>query len=182
MKDIPARTAQQEADARIREAQSRVIARMEADLSAARSTIVTTGEIGEGLACQVQQGRFSAVLDLGPGMGGTAAGPSPGFHARAAICGCVAIQVKMLAAREGLAFDRVLVTVETDFDDAALFGLGDGPAAPLETRVAIAIDSAEDSDRIEALVDRALEMDPWYMALRDRQRVRSTLSVRPAAG
>ena len=124
-------------DAQIREAQNAVIARMLSDLSKARSTLLTTGRVGDGLACHVTQGRFEAVLDLGFAMGGECAGPSPGFFARAAIAGCVAMAVKMLAAREGFRFDNVDVTVETDFDDAALFGLGSGQAAPLETRIGI---------------------------------------------
>ena len=166
-------------DAFIRHAQNRVIERIREDVEAARSTIVAVGEIGEGLACHVRQGKYTATLDFGPGMGGNSEGPSPGFHARAAVCGCVAMGVKMLAAREGLAFRRVTVTVETDFDDAALFGLSPSTAAPTETRVAIVIESDEEEARIRALVDRALEMDPWYLALRDAQRVRPALSVSP---
>lgn len=164
-------------DAEIREAQGAVIARMKADPAAARSTIATTGRIGAGLACTVTQGRFSAVTDLGRAMGGDAAGPSPGFFARVGIVGCVAIGVKMMAAREGLAFESVTVTVETDFDDAALMGLGTGSAAPLATRIGIAIESAEDPARISDLVDRALARDPWFLALRDAQVVEPSLTV-----
>lgn len=167
-------------DAAIRTAQAAVIARMRADLAAARSTIVTTGEVDEGLACHVRQGKFATTVDLGPGMGGSATGPSPGFHARAAICGCVAIAVKMLAAREGFTFQKVSVTVETDFDDGALFGLGERSAAPLETRVSILIQSDEDENAVCGLVDRALAMDPWFLALRDAQRVSRTVETTPA--
>jgi uncharacterized OsmC-like protein len=164
-------------DERIRTAQNAVIERMRADLDAARNTVVTTGEINDGLACHVRQGKFSATLDFGPGMGGTGAGPSPGFHARAGICGCVAMGIKMLAAREGLAFRKTRVTVETDFDDAALFGLSSSTAAPIETRVTISIETDEDDDRVRALVDRALEMDPWYLALRDGQTVLRSIAT-----
>ncbi len=156
-------------DAVIREAQEKVIARMEADREAARTTIVTTGRIAEGLVCTVEQGPFRAVTDLGRGMGGDAAGPSPGFFARAAIAGCVGMGVKMLAAREGVAFDHMTITVETDFDDSAIFGLGDASAAPLVTRVRIDIESDAPAEAVADIVDRALEMDPWFLALRDAQ-------------
>lgn len=164
-------------DSVIRDAQNKVIARMKADPEAARSTLVTTGRIGQGLTCAVTQGKFSAVTDLGHGMGGDAAGPSPGFYARTAIVGCVGMGIKMLAAREGLSFHSMTVTVETDFDDSALFGLGSASAAPLETRVNIHIESAEDPAVIRALVNRVLEMDPWFLALRDAQVVRPTLKI-----
>lgn len=158
-------------DAVIRDAQNGVIARMKEDPASATSTIVTTGRIEEGLACTVSQGKFSTVTDLGRGMGGDAAGPSPGFHARAAIVGCVGMGIKMLAARTGLVFQSVEVAVETDFDDSALFGLGSATAAPTQTRVNILIESDEDVSTVEELVGRALEMDPWYLALRDAQLV-----------
>ncbi|SDL04271.1 OsmC family protein [Aliiruegeria lutimaris] len=119
----------------IRKAQTAVIERIRADPVRARSTIRTTSHVGEGLACEVTQGPFSATLDLGKGTGSDAAGSSPGFFARAAIAGCVAIAVKMLAARNGVRFDNIDVAIETDFDDAALFGIDDGNAASVRTRV-----------------------------------------------
>lgn len=159
-------------DEAIRAAQTAVIDRMRADLDAACSTIVTTGRIGEGLACEVVQGKHRATLDLGRGMGGDAAGPSPGFFARSAVVGCVGIGVKMMAAREGLFFRSVEVTIECDFDDAALMGLSSRTAAPLESRLAIAIDTDENLAAVRSLVERALSADPWYLALRDAQVVR----------
>lgn len=164
--------------ARIREAQTLVIKRMKADPAAARSTIVTTGRIDEGLTCHVKQGRFTAVADLGRGMGGDAEGPSPGFYGRAAIVGCVGMGVKMLAAREGLVFDSMTITVETDFDDAALFGLGNASAAPLVTRIEIEITSDADPAQVSDCVGRALEMDPWFLALRDAQLVQPRTTLR----
>lgn len=167
-------------DLRIRDAQARVIERTRVDLDAARSTNVTHARVENGLACEVIQGAFSVRMDLGRGMGGDASGPSPSFFARAAIGGCVAIAVKMLAAREGLLFHAVDVAVETDFDDAALFGLGSGHAAPLATRVMIDILTDEAEVSVRDVVERALEMDPWYLALRDAQTVGHALSVRQA--
>ncbi len=156
----------------IQTAQTAVIERMKGNLDAARSTIKMTGRIEEGLTCQVEQGPHSAVLDLGRGMGGDAAGPSPGFFARAGIVGCVGIAVKMLAAREGVTYRSVTITLENDFDDAALMCLSTRSAAPLETRLKIEIDTDASPAVVEALVERALAHDPWYLALRDAQIVR----------
>lgn len=146
--------------------------RMKADPAGARSTIVTTGHIANGLTCYVEQGRYKAVADLGRAMGGDAEGPSPGFFGRAAIVGCVGMGVKMLAARDGLTFNAMKIRVETDFDDAALFGLSSASAAPLVTRIEIEITSNDDPAQVSDCVDRALEMDPWFLALRDAQLVR----------
>ena len=164
-------------DVRICTAQNAVIDRMKTDLSAARSTLVTTGRVEDGLACVARQDRFETVMDFGPGMGGDKKGPSPGFYARAAVAGCVAMAVKMHAARLGLVFDAVEVTVEAEFDDAALFGLTASSAAPLETRVNIHVDTAEPEAIVRAFIDNVLEMDPWYLALRDPQKVVRSVSV-----
>jgi len=164
-------------DAVIRERQNGFIAKLKDDPAIGLSTTVTTGRVEEGLACTVRQGKFETVTDLGRGMGGDAAGPSPSFHARAAIVGCVAMAVKMLAAREGYAFRSVEVAVETDIDDGGLFGLAGTPAAPIETRVNIAVESDEDETVIHEIVDRALAMDIWYLALRDAQKVVPELTV-----
>lgn len=170
--------AQIERDSIVREAQNKVIAGLKAGTGRNNSTIVTTGRIEAGLACAVQQGNHETVMDLSHGMGGDAAGPSPGFHARAAIVGCVGIAIKMLAAREGLVFRCVEVSVETDFDNGALFGLGNATAAPTETRVDITIESDAPSDKVQSIVDRALAMDPWYLALRDAQIVLPRVTVK----
>ncbi len=172
---IPAR------DDQIRVAQNAVIERMRKDPGAACSTLVTTGRIEAGLICHVTQGKFRATMDMGPGMGGDAAGPSPGFFARAGIVGCVGIGVKMLAAREGLAFRSVDITIECDFDDAALMGLSARTAAPLASRIRIDIDTDEDRATVQDLVDRALSVDPWYLALRDAQVVSHEVHMIAAA-
>jgi uncharacterized OsmC-like protein len=164
-------------DLQIRIAQAAVIARMQSDIAKARSTLVTQGRVDEGLACRVTQGRFETVCDLGKAMGGNCEGPSPGFFARAAIAGCVAMAVKMLAARNGVRFDAVDVSVEMDFDDAALFGLGSGSAGPLETRIGIDISTDTPESAVRKIVDQALEWDPWYLALRNPQQVSTRLTV-----
>lgn len=168
-------------DDRIRTSQAMVIDRMRADPSACQRTYCTTGRIEAGLTCQIEQGQFTATADLGPAMGGDAAGPSPGFYARSAIVGCVGIGIKMLAVREGLLFETVTITVETDFDDSALMGLGSNSAGPMKTRVIIGIESEDDPARIAEVVNRALEHDPWFLALRDAQVVEPDLNVTSVA-
>ena len=79
-------------------------------------------------------------------------------------------------------FRSVEVTVETDFDDSALFGLGTATAAPIETRISIAVESDEYETRVREIVDRALAMDPWFLALRDPQKVIARVKVADRTG
>jgi len=164
-------------DEAIRTAQTAVIERMRADLDAACSTLVTRGRIEDGLTCSVSQGKFTATVDMGRGMGGDCLGPSPGFFARVGIVGCVGIGIKMMAAREGLVFRALDVTIECDFDDAALMGLSPRSAAPLASRIRIEIDTDVDRAVVDDLVERALSVDPWFLALRDAQVVHHEIVI-----
>lgn len=164
-------------DAAIKLAQTKVIDRLLSDPAAATSKITTRGLVEEGLTCTVREKKFSATTDLGHAMGGDAEGPSPGFYARTAIVGCVAMGVKMAAAREGISLRSVDVTVTTDFDDLAIFGLGESTAAPVETEIHIRIDTDAGYQTVSDLVERVLEMDPWFLALRDPQKVVTRLET-----
>ena len=138
---------------------------------AAFSSIRASGHLDEGLICKVRQDGYEAVMDMSKVMGGDGAAPSPGFYIRAGLAGCVAIGIKMTAARERIAIDAIDVDVEMDFDDSALLGMGGNSAAPLETRLIIALQSSAPWEKVEAMVGRALAADPFFLALRDAQKV-----------
>ncbi|MCA9172144.1 MAG: hypothetical protein KDB23_30970 [Planctomycetales bacterium] len=72
--------------------------------------------------------------------------------------------------------------METDFDDSALLGLGTATAAPIETRISIAVESDEYETRVREIVDRALTMDPWFLTLRDPQKVIARVKVAHKTG
>lgn len=173
----PFKKIPQATDPEIRIAQNKVIDRLNADPAAAVTTNALTAHVGEGLTCAVQQGKFSTVMDLGPAMGGAARGPGPGFIAKAGIAGCIAIGVKMAAAREGIEIQSVDLRLETVSDDLAIFGLGDNRAAPRETQIRLDVRSDAPDLVIEALVANVLECSPWFLALRDPQNVTVTTSV-----
>lgn len=166
-------------DSDIRAAQERVIDVLRKRPAMARSSIAASGHVGQGLACTVRQGDHQATMDMSKTLGGGEAGPTPGFYIRAGLVGCVAIGIKMTAAREGIDLDSVDVDVEMDFDDGAMFGLGSNTAAPLETRVTITLATQAPWAEVTAMVERALAADPYYLALRDAQKV--VASVRSKA-
>ena len=118
-------------------------------------------------------------MDMGTVLGGAGVAPTPGFYFRAAIAGCAAIGIKMAAAREGMGIEAISVDIEMDFDDSALLGMGTNPAAPLETRLMISLRSREDGEKLKAMVDRALTADPFFLALRDSQKVKTAFAMEP---
>ena len=56
-----------------------------------------------------------------------------------------------------------------------MLGVGDNSAAPLETRVTITVESTAHWGEVEAMIGRALECDPYFLALRDAQSVKTRL-------
>jgi uncharacterized OsmC-like protein len=166
-------------DSEIRAAQERIIEVYRRKPAMVFSSTRASGRVEEGLACRVSQGDKRAVLDLPPIMGGDDAGPTPGFFIRAGLVGCIAIGLKLTAAREGIALAAIDVDVDMDFDDGAMFGLGTNTAAPLETRVTITLTTQAPWASVTAMVERALAADPFFLAIRDAQKV--TTSVVPAA-
>ena len=118
----------------------------------AQSTSHASAEVGDGLKCVFRQGTETAVMDLPEVMGGTNKGPTPGFHARAAVSGCVAIGIKMEAANQGIPIDVIHVGIEMDFDGSAALGMGSNSAAPIATRLAITVKTRHEEADIQALV------------------------------
>lgn len=164
-------------DARIREAQIRYLKILNRQPQLARTTGKGNATIEDGFICKFTQDEHSIVMDMPKGVGGDNAGPTPGFFARASIAGCVSMGIKQTAVQEGLAIDSVSVDVEMDFADGASLGFGEDSAAPLETRLFIQIDTDSPKSEVVALVDRVLEKDTFFLALRDAQSVKTNVSV-----
>ncbi len=148
----------------------------------ALSTSHAHAEIGHGLTCVFTQGTDTAVMDLPEGMGGANKGPTPGFHARAAVTGCVAIGVKLEAANQGISLDGIHVGIEMDFDDSAPLGMGPNSAAPLATRLVITVKTSHEGAAIQALVAQVLEKDTFFLALRDKQTVSADIVLDRSGG
>jgi uncharacterized OsmC-like protein len=167
-------------DDAIRFAQERALSIFQRKQSAALSSAKASGHLDEGLRCTVSSDELDVRMDMPKALGGDGSAPSPGFFVRAGLIGCVAIGMKMTAAREGIPLESVDVDVEMDFDDGAMFGLGDNTAAPLETRLTITLKSSAPWAAVEEMARRALAADTFYLALRDAQRVNFTLVAEQA--
>jgi uncharacterized OsmC-like protein len=164
----------------IRVAQEGIVAVYRNNPSSAFVSFRASGQVSEGLTCEFRQGDHKAVIDMPKIYGGDEKGPSPGFFIRAGLVGCVAIGIKATAIRERIVIDSIDVDVEMDFDDGAVLGVGSNSAAPLETRLTVTLQSSAPWDQVTAMVDRALAADPFFLALRDAQNVKSQVVRREA--
>lgn len=160
-----------------RDAQLRAISVFEKRPESAQVINKGAAEVGDGLSCTYHQDGHDVIIDMPHAVGGSDQGPTPGFFARAAICGCLAIGIKMTAAREGLHLDKVRVAIEQDFDNRGVLGMADAHVAPKATRIVIDLASPENRETLQAMVDRALVHDPWFVAFRDAQPIETSITL-----
>lgn len=132
--------------------------------------------VGDGLTCVYAQGEERVTIDMPTAIGGSDEGPTPGFFGRAALCGCLAIGIKMTAARAGLHVDSVQVEIEQDWDNRGVLGIENASSVAHDTRIAIRISSPEVEAVLNDMVARALAADPWFLSFRDGQPVSVTMS------
>lgn len=158
-------------DTQARDGQNRAIAVFGKRPNHAQVTNTGTAIVENGLVCTFSDGTHSINVDMPEPIGGSGTAPSPGYFGRAAMCSCIAIGIKMTATREDLSLNSISVSIEQDFDNRGVLGVPGVSAAPLDTRVEIAIVSAAPSQKIINLVDRALQIDPWYLAFSQAQPV-----------
>jgi uncharacterized OsmC-like protein len=154
-----------------------VVEVFEENPSKALGTNKTSAHLQDGLKCIVRERDHSAVVDMVEAMGGDAAGPSPGFFGRAALTSCIAIGIKMTAARADIRIGSIDVEVEMDWDNRGLLGLGDAPAATTGIRVFIAIQSKAPAQAIQTVVQESLKNSPWLQTFLAAQVIEPVIRI-----
>ena len=161
----------------VRDAQLRAISVFAKRPERAKVVDRGTAEVREGLSCTFRQDGRHLSIDMPMAVGGSEKGPSPGYFGRAAICGCLAIGIKMTAARENMHLEAVRVEIEQDWDNRGMLAMDGASPVPQDTRISIEVESPDDEKKLEEMVIRALALDPWFLAYRDAQPVRMAVSV-----
>lgn len=123
--------------------------------------------IESGLSCRMHEKNSVLAADLPRAMGGEDSGPSPSTLFRAAISSCVAMGIKMWAARRDVEIDRVEVCIETDSDARGQLGVADAVAPGFgDIRMQIRIESCADADLLREVVQTSLRYSPMIDVLR----------------
>lgn len=165
-------------DADVQKAQERLISGFHRSPGSALSTKQAGGRLRDGLVCRVAAPGGEVLMDMPEAIGGGGSAPSPGFFVRVGLIGCVAIGIKLCAVREGVVIHTIDVDVEMDFDDGALLGIETNKAAPLQTRLTIAVESTAPREDVMAMVGRALKADPFYLAFKEPQNMKVEIIAR----
>jgi len=131
------------------------------DPSRAQNTSSNTAVITGGETCHVTEGTAYMSVDLPRSMGGNNHGMSPTMVLRSAFTSCIAVGIKLWAARMDTIVDSVEVTLETKMDFRGQFGL-DGSVAPgfLAANLHIDIRSKADEQHITDVINTSLKHSP----------------------
>lgn len=127
-----------------------------------------TAVLVAGLRCDIAgPDGESTSTDMPKPMGGTGAGPSPGWFFRASIASCTATAIGMRAAVLGIELDRLEVSVHSDSDAQGLLGMGDVSPALSNLRMEVRVSAREAKPhQLEELVSWADAHSPVGCTLR----------------
>lgn len=120
-----------------------------------RGTAVTKVRVREGLTCDIEEGPWKLVADMGEKHGGNNAGPNPGVLGRAALGSCLAIGYMMWAARLGVPVSSLEVAIQADYDSNGSYATADVPAGYRQVRYIVKIESDAPTKDIERVLDEA---------------------------
>ncbi len=142
-----------------------------------QGTAVTKVKLGEGFTCEITDGPWRLIADLGEKHGGRNAGPNPGVYGRAALGSCLAISYVMWAAKLGVPISGLEIEVQADYDVRGEYGLADLPAGYQEVRYLVHIQSPASEAEILKLLDWADAHTPYLDVFRRPIRVRREVEI-----
>lgn len=155
----------------------RTIESLASDPGRARRTYRVDAEMETGLRVTTTEGKWRVTMDMPEAMGGASSAPNPGVFARAALLGCVAVGVRLEAAREEIRLDDLAMSLESDGDGRGILGV-DGVDPGFESfRLDITVRTPADAARVRAMIDRALARSPWWTVVSKPQHVRADVTI-----
>ena len=129
--------------------------------SVGQGVATTTVRVRDGLTCDIEDGDWKLVADLGPGEAGAGLGPDAGVFGRAALGSCLAIGYAMWSKYLEVPFDSVEVVVEAGYDARGMFDIDDSVSPGWTSlRYTVAIASPADEARVREVVDMADRLSP----------------------
>ena len=156
----------------------RVTDRVANDPDRGKTVYRNRATVEDGTRCQVRDGDMVMTFDIPPVMGGDGAGPTPGTALRAALAGCLAIGVKMWAARKNVRIDHIEVNLEADSDARGQFALDEKVAPGYGAlRAKIDVTSSEADEVIRDVVDQSLKYSPLLDVVANAQNITSCVTV-----
>ena len=140
-----------------------------------------TAAVENGTRCYVHDKHFDIVTDVPPSIGGNGGAPTPGALLRSALTSCVAIGIKLWAARANIDIEYVEVNLEGDVDARGEMGVDDDIVPGyLDLRLSISIRSNADPAAIKSVIDHSTKYSPLIDAFSREHNIQTALDI--AAG
>jgi len=139
----------------------------------------SVASVASGLACSVTEKEWTFASDTPEAMGGDNGAPSPSTLFRAAVASCVAMGIKMWAARMEVDISHVEVHFATDVDARGQFGMCDDIPAGFENSdltIKVVSDAAE-SD-VRGAIAASLRYSPMIDALKGGIPIKTEIEVK----
>lgn len=163
----------------VREAMERKVKAVTLRPSVGQSTARTHIRLKPGLACEVEEGRWTFTAGMSDKAGGTNAGPNPGVLGRAALGTCLALGYAMWAARFDVPIHDLTVDVEADYDARGELGVADEvPPGYLQVRYRVHISSPAPEADVRRVVETADRYSPYRDVFARAHDVRRELLIR----
>jgi uncharacterized OsmC-like protein len=147
-----------------------------------RNTAVTRVRLREGLTCDVEEGPWKLVADMGEKHGGANLGPNPGVYGRTALGSCIAISYATWAAKLGVPITALEVEIQADYDSRGHYGLEDIPPGYREVRYVVNIQSPAPEHVVRHLADTADRHTSYLDVFAKPQVVKRELHITGSGG
>jgi uncharacterized OsmC-like protein len=164
-------------DAGIKEAVERIVEGLQRDPGSGQGTMHLEARLERGLTCVMTEGSWTLTSDAPPIVGGDGRGPSPGVYGRAAVASCIAMGIKIIAARIDHPIDAVTVQMDGDYDWRGDFELDDISPGFQRFRLTITVASPADRKATVKIVEDALRLSSWFNTLVRQQIVDVELEI-----
>src|SRR5258708_9288478 len=129
--------------------------------SLGRGTAKTKVTLRDGLTCDVEDGPWKLTVDMSAKSGGEGRGPDPGVYGRTALGSCLAIGYMFWASKLGVAFSRLDIEVQADYDSGGYHGVADGPPGYSQVRYVVSVESDAPEAEVLNVLDQADAHSPY---------------------
>ncbi len=146
------------------------------------NTTKCKARLTDGLQCNITEGDTTALVDFATVLGGDGAAPGPGFFGRTSLVSCVAMGIKLSAARADVPIEAIDVELDMDWDSRGLLGMSGAPVATTGMRLCIHVESPAPTEAVEAAVDEALKNSPWLHTFKDAQTIDPIVKITKGGG
>lgn len=121
----------------------------------AQGTAVTRIRVREGTTCDITEGPWKLVADMGEKSGGANLGPNPGVLGRSALGTCLAINYTLWAAHLEFPLSGLEVEIQADYDSRGYHGVADVEPGYVAVRYIVSVETNASEEEVMRFLDEA---------------------------